>query len=130
MAAATELNGDDIERFREKLLARRREITDDIGGLRAELEQEGGTGPPAGASSAAPSHPADAAIDEQAEQRSLGLAQRERDLVVEIDDALERIRAGTYGLCEADGEPIPRRRLEAMPWARFCKRHAERRRET
>ncbi|NQV34527.1 MAG: TraR/DksA C4-type zinc finger protein [Phycisphaeraceae bacterium] len=40
-----------------------------------------------------------------------------------IDDALERIEEGTYGLCEKTGDPISRARLEAMPWARYTKRH-------
>lgn len=38
----------------------------------------------------------------------------------EIDDALARIAAGTYGICEMCGEPIPIARLEVVPYARFC----------
>ena len=36
----------------------------------------------------------------------------------EIEAALERIRNGTYGVCEATGTPISRARLRAVPWAR------------
>jgi RNA polymerase-binding transcription factor DksA len=39
--------------------------------------------------------------------------------------ALERIKEGTYGMCEGTGEPIPKPRLEACPWARYCVRYAE-----
>jgi DnaK suppressor protein len=37
----------------------------------------------------------------------------------EISTALDKIRRGTYGLCEMTGEPIGEERLEAIPWARF-----------
>ena len=37
----------------------------------------------------------------------------------EIDDALQKIISGTYGICERTGEPISRERLEAIPTARF-----------
>jgi DnaK suppressor protein len=40
--------------------------------------------------------------------------------VVEIDAALSRVDAGTYGLCEACAKPIPRARLEALPEATLC----------
>ena len=38
----------------------------------------------------------------------------------EVDAALERLEAGTYGLCEVCGKPIGAARLEAMPAARLC----------
>lgn len=40
--------------------------------------------------------------------------------VVEIDAALGRVDAGTYGVCEACGQPIPQARLEALPEATLC----------
>ena len=42
----------------------------------------------------------------------------------QIDDALERIAAGTYGLCAVCGVAIPEGRLEARPWTPFCVNHA------
>lgn len=42
------------------------------------------------------------------------------DLLREIADALERLREGTYGTCPDCGMPISRKRLEAIPWARYC----------
>ena len=47
-------------------------------------------------------------------------AQRARDALAEIEHALARMRAGTYGRCEACGAPVPVERLEAIPSARFC----------
>ena len=38
----------------------------------------------------------------------------------EIRDALERIEEGSYGSCEHCEEPIPAKRLDALPWARMC----------
>ena len=40
--------------------------------------------------------------------------------VVEIDAALSRVDAGTYGICEACANPIPEARLEALPEATLC----------
>ncbi|TMK43195.1 MAG: TraR/DksA family transcriptional regulator [Actinobacteria bacterium] len=41
--------------------------------------------------------------------------------IADIDRALERLAAGTYGVCEACGQPIGEARLEAWPAARFCR---------
>ncbi len=59
---------------------------------------------------------------EQGESRVLAGALG--DQLAEIEHALSKIDEGTYGLCEADGEPIPEGRLEAMPATRFCIDHA------
>ena len=48
------------------------------------------------------------------------LASRSRD----VDDALEKIAKGTYGICEVSGEEIPYDRLIANPAARTCVAHA------
>jgi DnaK suppressor protein len=48
----------------------------------------------------------------------LGVSIRERTLLAEVDQALDRLRAGTYGVDEETGEPIPYERLRAVPWAR------------
>jgi RNA polymerase-binding transcription factor DksA len=42
----------------------------------------------------------------------------------DIDHALAKMDAGTYGRCEVCGEPIAEARLEAMPATRFCIAHA------
>jgi RNA polymerase-binding transcription factor DksA len=49
--------------------------------------------------------------------RDLVLSAQARQTVAEIDAALERITAGTYGYSLESGRPIPRERLEAIPWA-------------
>lgn len=75
---------------------------------------------------AAPPHaPADQRIElEETAQREtershlLEIAARERALLAEIDRALAKLDAGTYGVSEKTGDPIPYERLVAIPWAR------------
>ncbi len=43
-----------------------------------------------------------------------------RETLQDIEDALAKFDAGTYGACESCGQPIPEARLEAMPAARLC----------
>jgi len=44
----------------------------------------------------------------------------DQKLVCNIKEALKRIDEGTYGLCRVCGQPIPAKRLEALPWAELC----------
>jgi len=55
-------------------------------------------------------------LTERTEQ--LRVAERERTLLAEIDHALAKFDAGSYGLSEKGGLPIPYERLSAIPWAR------------
>jgi RNA polymerase-binding transcription factor len=48
------------------------------------------------------------------------VARRLSATATEVDRALERLSAGTYGTCETCGDPIPQERLEAIPWAGTC----------
>lgn len=41
-------------------------------------------------------------------------------LIHEFQSALAKIKEGTYGFCEQCEEPIPRQRLDAVPWAHLC----------
>jgi RNA polymerase-binding transcription factor DksA len=50
-------------------------------------------------------------------ERDLALSAQARQTVSDIDAALERLVAGTYGYSLVSGKPIPRERLEAIPWA-------------
>jgi len=51
--------------------------------------------------------------------------EREHELLGEIEAALERLEEGEFGICQGCGEQIPQRRLEALPWARYCVACAE-----
>jgi RNA polymerase-binding transcription factor DksA len=70
--------------------------------------------------------PGDVQFDEESGDGDTLQVERERDLalsghaeaaVEEIDEALARVKAGTYGVCITSGKPIPKERLEAIPWA-------------
>jgi DnaK suppressor protein len=49
----------------------------------------------------------------------------EQALLAEVEEALKRIDEGTYGCCIVDGELIPEKRLEAIPWTSRCIKHEE-----
>ncbi len=53
--------------------------------------------------------------------------EREQQLLADIELALDRIEEGDYGVCEGCGADISSRRLQALPWARYCIECAERR---
>jgi RNA polymerase-binding transcription factor DksA len=50
-------------------------------------------------------------------ERDLALSAQARQMVADIDAALERMAKGTYGYSVISGKPIPKERLEAIPWA-------------
>lgn len=64
-------------------------------------------------------HMADAGTDSFDRDFALSRISSEQDAVYEIDEAMMRIRRGTYGICELTGKPIERKRLDAIPWTRF-----------
>lgn len=115
---STPLTAEELEEFREALLQRRRELTADIEQLREDTEEED---EPRATSvmSSAPTHPADVGTHEYEAEKARGLLQSQLERLAEIDRALDRIEKGTYGICEASGEPIQKRRLQAKPWARY-----------
>ena len=53
-------------------------------------------------------------------ESALKLVSSEQDLVYEIDEALNRIRNGVYGVCEVSGRTIERERMKVLPHARHC----------
>lgn len=62
----------------------------------------------------------DIASSERERELSLTLGDRERQKLSEIEDALERIRDKSYGVCEECGEPIGENRLKALPFTKVC----------
>jgi DnaK suppressor protein len=65
-------------------------------------------------------HIADSASETYLRELDEGLEENAEHVLAEIDDALERIDDGTYGLCASCGGPIGLERLEAVPYARLC----------
>jgi RNA polymerase-binding protein DksA len=60
---------------------------------------------------------ASATFDRELDQ---GLEEGAQQTLAEIEAALKRIDAGTYGICEVCGKPIGEDRLRAIPWAKLC----------
>jgi len=64
-------------------------------------------------------HMADAGTDNYDQDFALSMASSEQDAIYEIEEAMRRIKVGTYGICEMTGKPIETARLNAIPWTRF-----------
>lgn len=64
-------------------------------------------------------HMADSGTDNFDRDFALSLLSSDQDAIYEIEEALKRIEKGTYGVCELTGKPIPKARLDAIPWTRF-----------
>jgi len=125
----SELTSTTIGQLREKLVKEKEELERKANEFLAEAEalareREGG----------------DTQFDEESGDGDTINTERERDLLLsasaravveQIDEALERIKNGTYGVCTPAGRAIPLERLEAIPWADVCvdcKSRADRRR--
>lgn len=62
-------------------------------------------------------HQADEGTDDFGQTISIEVSTKEQGIVRQIDRAIEKIDEGTYGLCDVTGDPIPPKRLEAIPYA-------------
>ncbi len=107
-----------IDHQRAVLVAERNNYTRQVEELRAQT-----------AALALEHEPGDVQFDEEGGEGGTANVDRELDLhlsaqaqaaIEEIDAALSKIDAGTYGICESCGRTIPRARLEALPHARLC----------
>lgn len=87
--------------------ALRRALAGDLGSLKELRQQTSGD-------------VVDAALDTAQDEISSQLAEVESRELANIEQALERMRDGQYGQCEACGEPIPLARLQALPYATMC----------
>jgi len=63
----------------------------------------------------------DLASEERDREINFILSDRERMKVKQIDDALERMEDGSYGVCESCGLEVAEERLTAMPFTRLCR---------
>jgi DnaK suppressor protein len=109
------MDPDRLEIFRKKLTTRRDEIYEKY---RLAEEERRGLGE------------IEPEVEETAQNESIAdtlaeVDERERREIEAIDDALERIKLGSYGKCEVCGKPIVARRLEAIPWTTVCSGHAK-----
>jgi RNA polymerase-binding protein DksA len=109
----TNLSAEQLEEFKQLLLKKRQQLVGDITGMENEALRAG-----SGSLSNMPSHLAEQGSEAYDQSLSLNLAAADRKLLREIDDALQRIEEGTYGICELSLKPIKIERLRELPWAR------------
>jgi DnaK suppressor protein len=117
----------DTEHFRDALIEERQRVEHALTTLREEhpgsLDDEVEE-----VAASNGSHLAEAASATLGREIDYTLGDNAEQVISEIDAALERIEAGTYGICASCGQQIPPARLEANPWASLCidcKREAE-----
>jgi RNA polymerase-binding transcription factor len=100
-----------LEYYKKKLQARREELLRAI----ARTEQEGRE---------ADEDPtvdlADKAANSYTKEFLFGQTHNDRALLQLVDDALERIRESTFGECISCQQELQQKRLEAVPWTRYC----------
>ena len=105
----------DLRTYQSRLFELRSRLLREVGTVEEALLEDVMT---AGDTSAVPSHPADQDVEGFDEQ--VILAQNEEQLLEDVEAALQRIEAGTYGNCERCGRKIPKERLDALPQAATC----------
>ena len=99
-----------LEHFRNLLLNQLRQLTEQVRTDQAaalELYDDG------------VKDSVDLSVQDLSKEIALRLGERSSKIVADIDQALLRIKEGTYGICARCGQPIDERRLEAVPTARY-----------
>lgn len=118
------LTDEEVTHFRELLAEKRLEMIGDVNHIEDEALKKSRLDA-SGDLSSMPIHMADIGTDNYEQEFSLNLLDSERKILREIDEALNRITEGIYGICEATGRGISKARLEARPWARYCIEYAK-----
>ena len=101
----------DLESLRARLTERREVVLERLRSASESLDQ---------LDRSQPTEPEEEAQELNIARPQVTLDQRSRSELVEIEDALERIERGEYGMCDACGEPIGDGRLLAIPSAVQC----------
>ncbi|MBI4735405.1 MAG: TraR/DksA family transcriptional regulator [candidate division NC10 bacterium] len=105
------LKGPKLEKFKQRLLAKRKELISEVRGSNVGSLETSTDGI---------QDIADQASSAYTKEFLLSIGDAERRMLRQVDEALAKIRQDTYGRCESCGEMISERRLEALPFARLC----------
>ena len=114
----------DLDNYKKQLEILRKELLEEYKKLSKDIRDEQGEGGPSGHSNSS-LHLADAATDAYDRTLSLNLASNEMEIVSEIEHALRKIEEKTYGVCEGSDKPIPKARLDALPYVRYTREYQE-----
>jgi RNA polymerase-binding protein DksA len=104
-----------LEYFKNIILDKRKQIFQELN--EGELKESIQEGP---GENAYAFHLADVGSDSNEREKSFLVASIEGDILAELDEALERIHSGSYGVCAICDQPIHPKRLEAIPYAKLC----------
>jgi RNA polymerase-binding transcription factor len=108
----------DTDLFKARLLEERQRVVDAIDNIHAE--NPGSLGDETEELTFQDNHPGDVATATFDREMASTLEDNSSHVLSEIDAALQRIEAGTFGTCQACGGPVGEERLEALPWATLC----------
>ncbi len=108
----------DTSRFREALLEERQRVMAAIQNLHDD--HPGSISDETGEDAVFDNHLADTATETYDRELDYTLEENSGHVLTEIEAALTRIEAGTYGICTNCVKQIPEERLEALPWATLC----------
>jgi DnaK suppressor protein len=109
------MNSKEVKKFEKMLLAEQARLSNGIRNLEEDTLYK-----PASDHAADLASIAEVGTDSFERDTALNIASGESDRLREVADALQRIKDGTFGICEACGGEIPRKRLEVYPAARYC----------
>jgi len=100
-----------MEGYKKRLLDKKREVTDAYNKNKTygRLTEDEGT-----------QDLADKASSAYTKEFLYSLSNTDREVLQKVDEALARIRGGSYGVCVECGEELNKKRLEAVPWASHC----------
>ena len=113
----------DTGEFKQRLLDERQRLRDAVDNLHTEHAGGGSLEDETQELAIADNHPGDVATETFDRELDEGLEEGAERQLEQIDAALARIEDGSYGMCAADGKPIPVERLRAVPWATLCIDH-------
>jgi RNA polymerase-binding transcription factor DksA len=109
----------ELDTYRRHLMALQNRLDGDVEHLADEALRKNQR-EASGNLSSMPIHMADIGTDNFEQEFTLSLMQNEANVLKEIAGALDRLNKGTFGRCEECSEPIPKPRLSALPYTRFC----------
>lgn len=116
--AKTKFTKKELEHFKGLLLEMKENLVHDIKNMAIDNEDSRDV-------SGHVQHIADVATDMYEKEFNMGLASKDREILVLIETALKRIEDGTYGICLGSGEMINKDRLEAIPYAEYSRDYQE-----
>jgi RNA polymerase-binding protein DksA len=116
------MNADTAKKLLSEEKARLQQLRD---GLAEETQQSGAGGEDVSELSSVDQHPADVGTEEFEREKDLSILESLEAELVSIEQAFERLDAGSYGKCDVCGKDIGDERLEARPAATLCIEHQQ-----